>query len=225
MNEFLRKFDTIRFVAPWSIFRNFLGIFHFFNSNLNFEFGPVWYRPKPEPGRTGLTGNRSNRTSSHRFGEPWFQPCASFGFFQIGHLPFTKIAFLDMCQKTVSTHAPQFWSNRSVAPNLLLIITANIQIYINLPIRWCIESPFCPRAKVINISIFFSAGTSPVAPPLPSLFKNTLTLPPPLQLPRVSRIQIQELPLRQCLPSPRSQRYVFFLYLHLCPPPFFFPIS
>ena len=30
MNEFLRKFDTIRFVAPWSIFRNFLGIFHFF---------------------------------------------------------------------------------------------------------------------------------------------------------------------------------------------------
>ena len=40
------------------------------NSNLNFEFGPVWYRPKPEPGRTGLTGNRSNRTGSHRFGEP-----------------------------------------------------------------------------------------------------------------------------------------------------------
>jgi len=24
MNEFLRKFDTIRFVAPWSIFRIFL---------------------------------------------------------------------------------------------------------------------------------------------------------------------------------------------------------
>ena len=23
------------------------------NSNLNFEFGPVLYRPKPEPGRTG----------------------------------------------------------------------------------------------------------------------------------------------------------------------------
>ena len=34
----------------------FLGIFLFFNSNLNFEFGLVWYRPKPEPGRTGLTG-------------------------------------------------------------------------------------------------------------------------------------------------------------------------
>ena len=53
MNEFLRKFDTIRFVAPWSIFRNFFGNFSFFlNSNLNFEFGPVWYRPKLEPGRT-----------------------------------------------------------------------------------------------------------------------------------------------------------------------------
>jgi len=30
---------------------------------LNFEFGPVWYQPKPEPDRTGLTGNRSNRTT------------------------------------------------------------------------------------------------------------------------------------------------------------------
>ena len=51
MNEFLRKFDTIWFVAPWSIFRNFLRIFHFFNSNLNFEFGPVLYRHKPKPDR------------------------------------------------------------------------------------------------------------------------------------------------------------------------------
>ena len=31
-----------------------------------------------------------------------FQPCASFGFFQIGHLPFTQITFLDTCQNTVS---------------------------------------------------------------------------------------------------------------------------
>jgi len=72
MNEFLRKFDTIRFFAPWSIFKNFLRIFHFLNLNLNFEFWPVGYRPKPEPARTGLTGNRSNRTGSHRFGEPWW---------------------------------------------------------------------------------------------------------------------------------------------------------
>ena len=47
----------------------FLGIFWeffiFLNSNLNFEFRPVWYRPKPEPDRTSLTGNRSNRTGSH----------------------------------------------------------------------------------------------------------------------------------------------------------------
>ena len=44
------------------VFLDFFGNFLFFNLNLNFEFGPVWYRPKPEPGRTGLTGNRSNRT-------------------------------------------------------------------------------------------------------------------------------------------------------------------
>ena len=37
-----------------------------------------------------------------------FQPCSSFGFFQIGHFRFTKITFLDTCQKMVSTHAPQF---------------------------------------------------------------------------------------------------------------------
>ena len=52
----------------------FLGFFWeffiFLNSNLNFEFGPVWYRPKPESDRTGLTGNRSNRTGSHLLGEP-----------------------------------------------------------------------------------------------------------------------------------------------------------
>ena len=35
MNEFLRKFDTIIFVAPLSIFRNFLRIFHFLNLNLD----------------------------------------------------------------------------------------------------------------------------------------------------------------------------------------------
>ena len=35
-----------------------------------------------------------------------FQYCASFGFFQIGHLLFTKITLFDMRQKTVSTHAP-----------------------------------------------------------------------------------------------------------------------
>ena len=40
-----------------------------------------------------------------------FQPCASFGFFQIGHIPFTKITFLDTCQKMMSTHAPQFQNN------------------------------------------------------------------------------------------------------------------
>ena len=67
MNEFLRKFDTIRFVTPWSIFRNFS---FFLNLNLNFEFGSVWYRPKPKLGRTSLTGNRSNRIGSHGLVNP-----------------------------------------------------------------------------------------------------------------------------------------------------------
>ena len=43
----------------------------FLNLNLNFEFGPVSYRTKPESVWTGLTGNQSNRTGYRRFGEPW----------------------------------------------------------------------------------------------------------------------------------------------------------
>ena len=43
------------------------------NLNLNFEFGPVSYRNKPEPVRTDLTGNRSNRSGYRRFGEPCYQ--------------------------------------------------------------------------------------------------------------------------------------------------------
>ena len=50
---------------------NFWKFFIFLNLNLNFEFGPVWYRPKSEPGRTSLTGYRSNRTDSHQFCKPW----------------------------------------------------------------------------------------------------------------------------------------------------------
>ena len=37
-----------------------------------------------------------------------FQPCASFGFFQIGHLPFTKITFFDTCQKWCQHMPPSF---------------------------------------------------------------------------------------------------------------------
>ena len=70
MNEFLRKFDTIKFVASWSIFRNFLRIFHFFEFKFKFWIWTGLYRIKPEPVRTGLTGNRSNRTGYRRFGEP-----------------------------------------------------------------------------------------------------------------------------------------------------------
>ena len=141
--------------------------------------------------RAGGSASSQNIPLAHRTSSiSRFQPCVSFDFFQIGHLPFTRITFLDMCQKMVSTHAPQFRSNRSVAPKLMLIITANVQIYLNLLIRRCIESPFCPQAKVINIAVFPSADTFPIAPPPSLLLENTSVLPPPSQLPRVSKIQI-----------------------------------
>ena len=50
MNEFLRKFDTIIFVAPWSIFRNFLGIFHFFEFKFKFW---IWAGLIPDQTVTG----------------------------------------------------------------------------------------------------------------------------------------------------------------------------
>ena len=59
MNEYLKKFDTIRFVATWSIFKNFLGIFYFLEFEFEFwiwatgrnqnQSGPVW----PVTGKTG----------------------------------------------------------------------------------------------------------------------------------------------------------------------------
>ena len=113
----------------------------------------------------------------------------------------------------VSTHAPQFRSNRSVVPKLMLIFITNVQIYSHLPTRRCIESPFCPRAKVINISVFPSASTFPVALLLSLLLKNTSDLPPPSQPPRVSRTQVQESLSWQWHPSLRFQRYVSFLHL------------
>ena len=64
MNEYLKNFDTIRFVATWSIFRNFLKFFYFF------EFKSVSNRPVPEPVRTDYTGNRGFRTGSRRGKNP-----------------------------------------------------------------------------------------------------------------------------------------------------------
>ena len=48
----------------------FWKFFIFLNLNLNFEFLTGFI---PEPARTGLTGNRSNRTGSQRFCEPWMR--------------------------------------------------------------------------------------------------------------------------------------------------------
>ena len=88
MNEFLRKFDTIRFVAPWSIFTNFFGNFSFFwiqiwilnlgrfgtGPNRN-RAGPVW----PVTGQTGPVPSgfanpgfsTYDRTYSRRFSSGW----------------------------------------------------------------------------------------------------------------------------------------------------------
>ena len=126
----------------------------------------------------------------------------------------------------MSTHAPQFRSNRSVAPKLMLIIISNVHIYPHLPTRRCIESTFCPREKVINICVSSLAGTSTVAFLSPSLLKNTSAPPPPSQPkhpPRVLKIQVQELLLQQWRPSPRSQRYVFPPFAFSPPIPFPIP--
>ena len=57
MNEFLRKFDTIRFFAPWNIFRNFLGIFYFFEFKFKF-----WIWTGFIPDRTGTGPDRFDRS-------------------------------------------------------------------------------------------------------------------------------------------------------------------
>ena len=56
MNEFLRKFDTIKFVASWNFFRNFLRIFHFFE----FKF-KIWIWTGWEPVGTGTGPDRFDR--------------------------------------------------------------------------------------------------------------------------------------------------------------------
>ena len=129
MNEFLRKFDTIRFVEPWNIFRNFLGIFHFFE--FKFEF---WIWAGFVPGRTGLTGNRSNRTGSHRFGEPW-QLVARTGWRASGGWK----AVIGYCSVTVTNHSG-IWLIRyilksythpwkSFANKLCLVLHACIRLF------------------------------------------------------------------------------------------------
>ena len=78
-----------------------------------------------------------------------FQPCASFGFFQIGHLPFTKITFLDTCQKTVSTHAPQFRNNLFCSE----ITPTSIQSHSSYPVHMAYPYNW--------VKLFFAPGLSP----------------------------------------------------------------
>ena len=74
--------------------RFFWEFFIFWNLNLNFEFRPVGYRPEPEPARTGLTGNQSNQTGSHRFCKPWCYLALEPGQSAAGQ----SLALLGSCQ-------------------------------------------------------------------------------------------------------------------------------
>ena len=93
-----------------------------------------------------------------------------------------NITFLDTCQKTVSTHAPQFQSNLSVTPKLSLIMIANIRIDLCPLRKRNIKFPFYPSSKGYKylyplLCRHFSCSTS--LPPL--LLKNTQALPPSAQ--------------------------------------------
>ena len=78
-----------------------------------------------------------------------FQYCASFGFFQIGHLLFTKINFFDMCQKTASTHAPSF--------GIIYFVSKLLQpAFKAIPRTPCIWPTPYDRVK-----LFFAPGFSP----------------------------------------------------------------
>ena len=100
--------------------------------------------------RAGGSASSQNIPLAHRTGSIGrFQPCPSFGFFQIGHLPFTKITFLDTCQKMVSTHAPKFRSNLFALKLLQPAFKA-------IPRTPCIRPTPYDRVK-----LFFAPGFSP----------------------------------------------------------------
>jgi len=63
MNEYLKKFDTIKFVATWSIFKNFFGKFSFFGIQ-------IWIL---NLGRfeTGRTGTGPDRFPNGIFNPDW----------------------------------------------------------------------------------------------------------------------------------------------------------
>ena len=107
---------------------------------MEYSFGPSAATPSADPG-----------------------PVHVFGFFQISNSSLHTITFLDMCQKTVSTHAPQFRSNLSIALKLSPIMIANIQIDLCFHADDALNPYLALQTKTINISAFFSAGISLVA--------------------------------------------------------------
>jgi hypothetical protein len=104
MNEYLKKFDTIRFVTTWSIFRKFLEIFHFLE--FKFEF---WIWAGLKPAGTGTSPDRFDRlpVKPDRFrsgfltlvqGDTWGAEHAGyFIFFFLIHTTNLKLVFLYHC--------------------------------------------------------------------------------------------------------------------------------
>ena len=77
------------------------------------------------------------------------------------------------------------------------------------PTRQCIESPFCPRAKVINICVSLLAGTSTVAlPRLLSCSRTHLLRRRYCSQNSLLGFQAQEPLFQRWRLSPRSQRYI-----------------
>ena len=94
-----------------------------------------------------------------------------------------NITFLDTCQKTVSTHAPRFQSNLSVAPKLSLIIIASVRIDLCSLCKRHIKFPFFPLNKYYKyLSPLLRQQFSYSISLFPLLFKNTSAPPPFLEL-------------------------------------------
>jgi len=129
MNEFLRKFDTIRFVAPWNIFRIFLRVFYFFE--FKFEFWiwaglvPVqtgtWPDPFDRPSvwwtlSTSAAGTRpacgtSWRRTLARTASPGRSPCPATSNQSQGQ------EFLSESSWKISVFTPTLNANCDFAPN------------------------------------------------------------------------------------------------------------
>ena len=90
-----------------------------------------------------------------------------------------NITFLDTCQKTVSTHSPQFQSNLSIAPKLSLIMIANVRIDLCPLRKRNIKFPFCPMNQDYKYLSLLLRQQFPYSISLPPLLLKNTSAPPP----------------------------------------------